>query len=89
MVRLCKRSLSNIYDYKAIIFVIDSSDKLRLNLVKRELDILFELKDIEKAPIIFLANKMDIVGSLAPIEIAESMKLSALKRSWNIMYFIY
>ena len=32
---------------------------------------------------------MDIVGSMAPIEIAESMKLSALKRSWNIVYFIY
>lgn len=47
-----------------IIFVVDSSDKMRINVARSELEMLLENKDIPaKIPYLFYANKNDIKGS--------------------------
>ena len=44
----------------AIVFVIDSTDKDRLNIVKQELFLLIKEEDLQGVPIAILANKQDI-----------------------------
>ena len=52
-------------------FVIDSTDRLRMAVAKEELMELMEHKDIStrRMPLLFFANKMDEKGALSPVEI--------------------
>ena len=69
----------------AIVFVIDSSDRDRLNIVKQELFFLIKEEDLQGVPIAILANKQDIEGALSDIEISESLELSEIKNNqWAI-----
>ena len=69
----------------AIVFVIDSTDKDRLNIVKQELFLLIKEEDLQGVPIAILANKQDIEGALSDIEISESLELSEIKNNqWAI-----
>eukprot|EP01006_Ploeotia_vitrea_P005615 TRINITY_DN1182_c0_g1_i1.p1 TRINITY_DN1182_c0_g1~~TRINITY_DN1182_c0_g1_i1.p1 ORF type:complete len:183 (+),score=20.57 TRINITY_DN1182_c0_g1_i1:65-613(+) len=74
-------------DSQGVIFVVDSADKLRMCLVKDELNTLLEHKDLKGQPIIFFANKMDIAGSLSPHEIADALDLQecCADRPYNIV----
>jgi len=65
-------------DVQGVIFVIDSSDHIRICLVKDELTMLLQNKDLKEVPILFFANKMDIPGALAPPELAEKLDLADL-----------
>ena len=68
-----------------IAFVIDSTDKERLDLAKQELFILINEEELQGVPIVILANKQDIEGALSDIEISERMGLSEIKnRPWAI-----
>lgn len=71
----------------AVIFVIDSTDVLRLVVAKDELDNLLKHKDLDpKAPVLFFANKMDVPSALSPPEIAEKMGLALIEtRPWQIV----
>eukprot|EP00064_Thunnus_orientalis_P015446 superscaffoldBa00002862_g15498 len=55
---------------QAIIFVIDSADKLRMVVAKEELDTLLNHPDIKhrRVPILFFANKMDVRDSLSSVK---------------------
>ena len=57
------RSLWEHYyaDVQAIIYVVDSTDKIRMCVAKEELDQLLNHEDIKrsKAPILFYANKVN------------------------------
>lgn len=57
---------------QGIVFVIDSSDRMRLVVVKDELDILVQHPDIygRRIPILFFANKMDCPDALSSVKIA-------------------
>lgn len=57
---------------QGIVFVIDSSDRMRLVVVRDELDILVQHPDIinRKIPILFFANKMDCADALSSVKIA-------------------
>ena len=68
-----------------IAFVIDSTDKDRLDLAKQELFILINEEELQGVPIVILANKQDIEGALSDIEISESLELSEIKNNqWAI-----
>ncbi|CCI48710.1 unnamed protein product [Albugo candida] len=74
-------------DVKAIIFVLDSTDAIRLCVVKDELQQLLTHKAIasNNAPILFFANKMDLPQALSPVECMEQMELHTLEgKSWHI-----
>ena len=84
------RSLWDTY-YKeadAIIFVVDSSDRLRLCVARDELRNVLEHPDIvaRKPPMLFFSNKMDLPGAVEPKEMAEDLALHACikDRPWQI-----
>ena len=72
-------------DSDAIVFVIDCADKLRICVVKEELDRLNAHPDTERKPILFFANKMDVSGHLQPVECVQTLELDRIKnRTWHI-----
>lgn len=83
------RSLWEHYykDAQAIIFVIDSSDKLRIVVAKEELDTLIGHANLQskRLPVLFFANKMDMRDALTPVQISNLLKLEELKdKPWHI-----
>ena len=69
----------------AIVFVIDSIDKDRLDVVKQELFLVIKEEDLQGVPIAILANKQDLEGALSDIEISENIGLGNIKNNkWAI-----
>jgi ADP-ribosylation factor-like protein 6 len=84
------RSLWEQYynEAQAIIFVIDSSDKIRLEVAKDELHTLLEHDDIKskRIPICCLANKKDLKDALSDVEIADKLDLIEISnKPYNIL----
>lgn len=74
-------------DCQGVIFVIDSSDRLRLVVVREELDLLLQHPDISgrRFPILFFANKMDVRDALSSVKIAAGLGLERiLDKPWHI-----
>ena len=69
----------------ALIYVIDSNDKDRINLNLETLQTLLIDPALKDACLLVFANKQDISGSLTPIEIANEMELNKIKgREWIV-----
>ena len=74
-------------DAQAIIFVIDSSDKLRIVVAKEELDMLLKHVALQRKriPVLFFANKMDVRDALSPVQVSNMLKLEDLnEKPWHI-----
>ena len=74
-------------DAQAIIFVIDSSDNLRIVVAKEEFDLLIQHAMIKskRIPVLFFANKMDVRNALTPVQISNLLKLDELRdKPWHI-----
>nr|XP_040579296.1 ADP-ribosylation factor-like protein 6 isoform X2 [Lepeophtheirus salmonis] len=74
-------------DCQGIVFVVDSSDKLRMIVAKDELDMLLQHPDIQsrKIPILFFANKMDMKESLSSVKVSQTLGLERiLDKPWHI-----
>uniref|UniRef100_A0A672M899 ADP-ribosylation factor-like protein 6 n=1 Tax=Sinocyclocheilus grahami TaxID=75366 RepID=A0A672M899_SINGR len=72
---------------QAIIFVIDSGDKLRMVVAKEELDTLLSHPDIKhrRIPILFFANKMDLRDALSAVKVSQLLCLENIKdKPWHI-----
>ena len=50
---------------------MDCSDKLRMCVAKDELDLLLKHKELNKVPLLFFANKMDLPQALTPVDCAQ------------------
>ncbi|KAG5508844.1 hypothetical protein JKF63_05347 [Porcisia hertigi] len=63
-----------------VVFVIDSSDTLRMCVVKDELEQMLNHADLKtvKVPFIFFANKMDIAGAKTPMELTQILQLDQI-----------
>ncbi|KAJ9458663.1 ADP-ribosylation factor-like protein 6 [Diplonema papillatum] len=83
------RSLWTHYyqNVQGVIFVIDTSDKIRMVIVKDELKMLIEHKDLAGVPILFFANKIDIAGSLSPQDCVEQLGLMELLHDRTFQIF--
>lgn len=71
----------------AIIFVIDSSDRIRMCVAKNELEELLRHPDLigRPVPLVFFANKMDTAGALTPLECGQQLELERISdRPWHI-----
>ena len=71
----------------AVIFVVDSSDELRLSVAKNELDMLLDDKGLleRDVPILFFANKMDLSTSSSVLDVSEALELDNITdRNWTI-----
>lgn len=72
---------------QAIIFVIDSADKLRMVVAKEELDTLLNHPDVKhrRVPILFFANKMDVREALSSVKVSQLLCLENIKdKPWHI-----
>lgn len=66
------------YGTGAIIFVVDSADVQRLQLVRDELHSLLKEQELRGVPILVLANKQDAPGAVTAEEIATILELSEI-----------
>lgn len=55
---------------KALVFVIDSSDRNRIDMVKQELFLLLQEEELKNVPVAILANKQDIEGCMSDLEVS-------------------
>ncbi|GMI32744.1 hypothetical protein TrCOL_g5736 [Triparma columacea] len=72
---------------QAIIYVVDSTDNLRLCVASDELQSLLSHPSLSSrpCPLLFFANKMDVPGSLTPVEVMTGMQLDEIRdRPWHI-----
>jgi ADP-ribosylation factor-like protein 3 len=70
----------------AIIFVIDSADRRRMEETGIELNQLLEEEKLAGVPLLIFANKQDLLNALAPGEITAGLNLHAIRdRQWQIM----
>ena len=56
----------------ALVFVIDYSDKERMDIAKQELFLLLQEDDLKGVPIAILANKQDIEGCLSDLQVRDN-----------------
>ncbi|CAG8544634.1 8700_t:CDS:2 [Funneliformis caledonium] len=70
---------------KAVIMVIDSTDKDRLHLSRTELHTMMEDENLKSAVLLVFANKQDMKGALTAAQISEALNLTSLRdRQWHI-----
>lgn len=72
---------------QAIVYVIDSSDKLRIVVAKSELALLLDHPAIKsrKIPILFFANKMDQRDALTSVKCSRMLDLDKIEdKPWHI-----
>jgi len=64
-------------DAAAVIFVIDSADRLRMAVAKDELETILQHDDVNKnnAVFLFFANKSDLPNSCTAVEVAQLLDL--------------
>lgn len=73
------------YIFVIQIYVVDSSDKQRLEETGIELEQLIAEEKLSCVPMIVFANKQDLLNSLPVDEISEAMGLTSIKdRAWSI-----
>ena len=69
----------------ALIYVVDSADKQRLEEAAHELEQLLEEDKLAGVPILVFANKQDLISALKSQDIAEVLQLHGLRdRVWQI-----
>ena len=64
----------------AIVFVLDSTDRERVNEAKDELHELLEHESATKSALLILANKQDLPNALNRAEVADALQVSALSQ---------
>ncbi|KAF8353641.1 hypothetical protein PRIPAC_95264 [Pristionchus pacificus] len=76
----------NYFDQSsALIFVIDSVDRKRLEEAKNELIDLMDEEKLRGCPILVLANKQDLFVAMKAHEMAEALQLTEIRdRAWQI-----
>lgn len=69
----------------ALIFVIDSTDKRRLEECGLELANLLEQEKLQNVPVLIFANKQDLITALSPGDISDALHLHNIRdRVWQI-----
>merc|ERR1711865_761327 len=69
----------------SLMYVIDSSDRKRLEETGDELSKLLEEDKLAGVPLLVLANKQDLLNALPPNEVAEGLNLFSIRdRPWQI-----
>ncbi|KAG7862970.1 hypothetical protein KL939_000289 [Ogataea angusta] len=70
----------------AVIFVVDSTDKERIEVAKKELHMMLKEDELTDSALLVFANKQDQPGALTAAEVSKALGLVDLKdRSWSIV----
>ncbi|NXO82826.1 ARL14 protein, partial [Sitta europaea] len=69
-----------------LMYVVDSSDKRRLEEARRELELLLKNESMRNVPVVVLANKQDLPGALNAEEVTRRlrMKKHCSDRNWYV-----
>lgn len=81
------RMLWNLYftGVECIMFIIDSTDKKRIETVKIELQSLLSNDALANVPFCICSNKQDLKGAMTDHELFENLELGFIKsREWQI-----
>mmetsp|Transcript_9382 Transcript_9382/g.16924 ORF Transcript_9382/g.16924 Transcript_9382/m.16924 type:complete len:181 (-) Transcript_9382:2983-3525(-) len=71
---------------EAVIFVVDSTDRDRVNIAQSELSALLEEEELADAVVCIFANKQDLPEAMQVSEVAEQMGVNRLQdRTWTIV----
>ena len=69
---------------------MDSNDRDRLEDLHHEVVRLLGEDELKEKPVLFFANKQDLPHALSPEEVAERLKLSAIRdRPWRMFLLLY
>nr|QXF29045.1 Arl3a [Gefionella okellyi] len=69
----------------ALIYVIDSADRRRLDETAAELQLLFDEDKLSGVPLLIYANKQDLLTAASPKDMAETLNLHLIRdRQWQI-----
>ena len=69
----------------AIIYVVDSCDRERIGLSKRELMAMLEEEELKSTVLLVFANKQDMKGAMSEAEVSQGLGLVAIKdRQWHL-----
>lgn len=76
----------NYFDHTdALIYVIDSADKKRMEETGVELNQLLCEEKLEGVPLLVFANKQDLLNALSADEISDGLNLASIRdRTWSI-----
>lgn len=70
----------------AVIFVVDSTDRDRIEVAKKELHLMLKEEELVESALLVFANKQDQLGLLSLAEVSKLLNLVELKdRSWSIV----
>mmetsp|Transcript_8611 Transcript_8611/g.16888 ORF Transcript_8611/g.16888 Transcript_8611/m.16888 type:complete len:186 (-) Transcript_8611:50-607(-) len=70
----------------ALVYVIDSADRRRIDEASRELRSLLDEEKLNGIPLLVFANKQDLVSAVSADEISETLSLSSIRdRQWLIV----
>lgn len=71
---------------QGLIFVIDSSDRDRIEEARQELHRIINDREMKDSLLLVFANKQDISGAMSPQEVTDSLNLSSLKdKIWFVV----
>ena len=72
-------------DVGGIIFVIDSTDKIRMCVAKDELETMLQHSDVGDVPLLFFANKMDRPQAHSAVDCVQMLELDKITaQAWHI-----
>jgi ADP-ribosylation factor-like protein 1 len=69
----------------AIIYVVDSCDKERMDIARKELMSMLEEEELKDTKLLVFANKQDQQGAMSVADVSEALGLTTIKdRQWHI-----
>uniref|UniRef100_A0A7S0YMS3 ADP-ribosylation factor-like protein 3 n=1 Tax=Hemiselmis tepida TaxID=464990 RepID=A0A7S0YMS3_9CRYP len=69
----------------ALVYVIDCSDRRRMDETGVELNTLLEEEQLAGVPLLLFANKQDLLNAMAPDDVTEALNLHSIRdRIWHI-----
>ncbi|NXP92954.1 ARL14 protein, partial [Passerina amoena] len=73
-------------DAGGLLYVVDSSDKRRLEESRREFELILKNESIRNVPVVVLANKQDLPGALNAEELTRKLKIKKYcsDRNWYV-----
>lgn len=73
-----------IKNCEGLFYVVDSSDRERIELARNELYNLLDFEDMKQIPVIIIANKQDIETSMTLNDIETLMKLNEIQNPYHL-----
>ncbi|KAL7676154.1 hypothetical protein ACOME3_002411 [Neoechinorhynchus agilis] len=71
----------------AIIYVVDSMDRDRLEVTKKEMLAMLQEEELKDAVLCVFANKQDIEGCMKPAEIAKGLEIASISEKRKCQIF--